>query len=296
MITSRNRQRMGTLRQLAATRVLKVALVLMAALLPLGCIQDNVVIPVALLTGKIVPAGIEPVTTGPAPPGSTVLTINTTVPTVGTRLDVVGSGTNISLINPIGPKPGTFETAFAVVTGDYTLPTKRLGARRVAARSIFFDIGWGDFFPNFFNQTFRSINLKSVTIPFGSPLRQSQDNHLLTKAAGRAAFVVFAEDFTIDRVPVRSVRLILDNFANPAVGFNVPDDGSLSAQVDHPPDTVSMDLSAGDGVFTRVLTGLTAGEHSYGYVINNDGFIRRDPYEEKSDVVGGVRRSIIGVR
>jgi hypothetical protein len=295
---TRNRRRAGGLRRLAAVSLLKLALVVMAAVLPLGCIQDNVVIPVALLQGKIIPAGIDPVTTGTAPPGSTVLTINTTVPTVGTRLDVVGSGTNISLINPIGPKPGTFETTFAVVTGDYTLPTKRLGARRVVARSRFFDIGWGDFFPNFFNQPFRSINLKSVTIPFTSPLRQSQDNHLLVKAPQRAAFVVFAEDFTIDRVPVRSVRLLIDTF-NPAVGFNVPDDGSAIPQTDRPPpDTVSMDLSAGDGVFTRVLTGLTAGDHFYGYVINNDGFIRRDPYEEKSDIdpASGIRRSIIEVR
>lgn len=286
------------LRKVAALRLLRLVVVLAAVVLPLGCIQDSAVIPVALLQGKIIPAGITPITTGSAPPGSVLITVNTTVPTVGVRLDVVGSGTNISLINPIGPRPGSFESTFAVVTGDYTLPATRLGHRRVVARSIFFDIGWGDFFPDFFNKPFRSINLKSVTIPLTSPLRQSQDNHLLQKVPGRAAFVVFAEDFTINRVPVRSVRLLIDTFTNPAIGFNVPDDGSMDAQTDHPPDTVSFDLSAGDGVFTRVITGLTAGPHFYGYVINNDGFIRRDPYEEVSDVdpASGIRRSQIGVQ
>ena len=284
-----------TLRRVTAGRLLKLALVVLAALLPVGCIQDGVVIPVALLTGKIVPVGIVPSTTTTAP-GSVIITINTTVPTVGVRMDTVGSGTNVSLINPIGPAPGSPESAFAVVTGDWTLPTKRLGNRRVVARGVFYDIGWGDFFPSAFNVQFRSINLKSVTIPLASPLRQSPDNMMLVKAPGRAAFVAFGEDFTINNVPVRSVRLLLDNFANPAVGFNVLDDGGADAQVDHPPDTASGDLSGGDAIFTRILTGLTPGPHLYGFVINNDGFIRRDPYEESSDLdATAIRRSAIVV-
>ncbi|MBI4859509.1 MAG: hypothetical protein HY815_04515 [Candidatus Riflebacteria bacterium] len=264
-----------------------------AVVWPIGCIQDEVVIPVALLKGKIIPVGIQStsVTTSPT---STIITVNTTVPTVGVRIDTVGSGTNVSLINPIGPAPGSSESTFAVVTGDWTLPTKRLGARRIVARGIFYDLAWGDIYPDSFNGEFKSINLKSVTIPWNSPLRADRANHLLVKAPGRAVFVVFAEDFTIDRVPVRSVRLLLDDFTNPAVGFNVPDDGSADPQTDHAPDTSSWDLSAGDGVFTRVLT-LAPGDHQYGYVINNDGFIRRDPYEEESDDSSGVRRSVIQV-
>lgn len=283
----------GRLRKVAAGRLLKAAFVILAALLPVGCIQDNVVIPVALLVGKIIPVGIVPSTTTTLP-GSVIITINTTVPTVGVRINTVGSGTNVSLINPIGPAPNSPEDTFAVVTGDWTLPTKRLGNRRVVARGVFFDIGWGDIFPNAFNEQFRSINLKSVTIPLASPLRTDPNNLLLVKSPGRGAFVAFAEDFTIDRVPVRSIRLLLDNFTNPAVGLNVPDDGSLDSQTDAPGNTVSGDLSAGDGVFTRILTGLAPGPHLYGFVVNNDGFIRRDPYEESHDNdAGGVRRSVL---
>lgn len=283
----------GRLRRPAASRLLKFAFVVLAALVPVGCIQDNVVIPVALLVGRIIPVGIVPSTTTTAP-GSVTITINTTVPTVGVRINTVGSGTNVSLINPIGPAPGSPEDTFAVVTGDWTLPTKRLGNRRVVARGVFYDIGWGDIFPNAFNVQFRSINLKSVTIPLASPLRTNPNNLLLVKSPGRGAFVAFAEDFTIERVQVRSVRLLVDTFTNPAVGFNVPDDGSLDTQTDRPQDPISGDLSAGDGVFTRILTGLTPGPHLYGYVINNDGFIRRDPYEESSDFdAAGVRRSVL---
>lgn len=282
-------------RKVWAARVLKLALVAMALILPVGCIQDGVVIPVALLVGKIIPVGIVPstVTTGV---DSVTITVNTTVPTVGVRINTVGSGTNVSLINPIGPAPGSPESTFCVVTGDWTLPTKRLGNRRVVARGVFYDIGWGDIFPDTFNNQFRSINLKSVTIPLASPLRQSQDNMLLVKSPGRGAFVAFGEDFTIDRVPVRSVRLLVDSFTNPAIGFNMPDDGGADAQSDHAPDTNSGDLSGGDAVFTRILTGLTPGPHLYGFVINNDGFIRRDPYEESSDTdAAGIRRSVLVV-
>ena len=283
-------------RRLAATRALMLALIALAALAPLGCIQDEVVIPVALLVGKIIPVGIAPSTTTTAP-GSVIITVNTTVPTVGVRIDTVGSGTNVSLINPIGPAPGSPESTFASTTGDYTLPTKRLGHRRVTARGVFYDIGWGDFFPSFFNQPFRSINLKSVTIPLNSPLRQSQDNQLQIKVKGRAAFVLFDEDFTINNVPVRSARLILDDFSNPAVGFDLPDDGGAVVETDHAPDSASGDLSAGDGVFTRILTGLSSGPHFYGFVINNDGFVRRDPYEESADTEpgSGRKQSIIQV-
>jgi len=261
--------------------MLKLTLVCIVALCPLGCIQDEVVVSVAFLKGQIVPVGISPVTTTTTS-GSVIITVNTTVPTVGVRLNTVGSGTNVSLINPIGPLPGSSEYAFATVTGDWTLNTTRLGHRRVVARGIYYDVGWGDFYPDAFNSEFLSVNLNSVTIPLDSPLRTVADNHLLVKAPGRAAFVLFAEDFTIGSTPVKSVRLILDKFDNAAVGYNVPDDGSQDAQTDHPPDTYSGDLSGGDGIFTRVLTGLTAGEHQYGFVINNDGTIRRDPYEEKA--------------
>jgi hypothetical protein len=280
----------------AGARALRLALAAAAAVLPLGCIQDGVVTSVALLRGRIIPTGIVSTSTTTSPT-STIITVNTTVPTVGVRINTVGSGTNVSLINPIGPLPGSPEHTFAVVTGDWTLPARRLGNRRIVARGVFYDIAWGDIFPEEFNLEYRSINLKSVPIPATSPLRATPANNLLVKAPGRAAFVTFAEDFTISRVPVRSVRLILDNFTNAAVGFNVPDDGSMDVQTDRPPpDTVSQDLSAGDGVFTRVLTGLAPGPHQYGFVINNDGFIRRDPYEESVDDSSGVRRSVILVR
>ena len=252
--------------------------------------------PGALLKGKIVPVGISPVSTNPTPPSSTVVTIRAPVPTVGVRLNTVGSGTKTSLIDPIGPLPGSLEYAFASVTGTWTLRTRRIGHCRVAVRGVEFDLGWGDFNPDQFNGRPGSTNLKSVTIPATSPLRRLPDNHLLVKAQGRAVFLLFAEDFATERVPVRSVRLLLDSFDNPAIGYEVPDDGSANAQSDHPPDAVSLDLVAGDGVFTRVLTGLSPGPHTYGFVVNNDGKVRRDPYEEKKDDSTDVDRSVILVK
>src|SRR5579884_1067341 len=113
----------------SASRLLLLAcLAVLAPVAVVGCIQDNVVIPVAFLVGKVVPVGIVPTTTTTTTT-SVMITLNTTVPTVGIRLDTVGSGTDVSLINPIGPGPGSPESTFATTTGDYILPTKRLGHR-----------------------------------------------------------------------------------------------------------------------------------------------------------------------
>lgn len=234
-----------------------------------------------VVTGRIVPV---------LPPGSAM------VPTVGVRINTVGTGTLVSLIDPIGPLPGSSEHAFATVTGGWAIPTRLPGRGLLIARGIAYDAGWGDFQPDPVTGQLSSSNLKSVTIPAASPLRQLPDNHLLLKAPGRAVFVLFARDFSIDGVPVRSVRLLLDRFENPAIGYNVPDDGSQDMQTDHPPDAASGDLAAGDGVFTRVLSGLSPGRHRYGFALNGDGKIRRDAYEETRDDSTEFYRSAIDVR
>lgn len=267
----------------------------LAMLLGVGCIQDNVLIPTNVIEGKIIPTGVEipPPTTAP---GSVTVTVNVTVPTVGIRLNTVGSGTNVSIIRPIGPLPGSPETTFASVTGDFKLITEKKGFVKAVARGVEYHIGWTEVFFNGFNLTETVAELDSVNLLFSDPLRANGDANLVVKKSGEVAFLVFAEDFTIRGVRVNSVRVVFDTFTSPTVGFNVPDDGSLDVQSDRPDDPVSFDLAAGDGVFTRVITGIDPGEHFYGFVINNDDIIRRDPYEEFSDVVGGTRRSGIFVR
>jgi hypothetical protein len=294
MLESMDRRPVGARAGATILRVVVAAgMLTLAGLAATGCIQDAVVEPVATVTGRIVPTGIEPasVTTSPT---STVITINTTVPTVGVRINMVGSGTLVSLINPIFPLPGSPEAAFASVTGGYNLKTRQLGRRRMVARGINFDLAWGDVDIRDFNTTVTSLNLDSVTIPPNDPLRTDNVQNLVVKPAGRAVFVLFAEDFTIDGKPVRTVRVLIDDFKNTGAGTPLFDDG---AGFDPANPALSGDLNAGDGIFTRVVTGLAPEQHLYGFVVNNDDQIRRDPYEESSEFDGrGIRRSQILVK
>jgi hypothetical protein len=146
----------------------------------------------ALMKGKIVPVVVAPGATNPTTPTGVAITVDPPVSTVGVRLNVAGSGRLASLHNPTGPLPGTLEFAFATVTGEWTLPSNLSGQRRVVARGVNFDLGWGDFRSDPSGAEVRSTNLKSVTIPAASPLRRLPDNHLLVKAPGRAVFVLFA--------------------------------------------------------------------------------------------------------
>jgi len=262
--------------------LLRLLIAVVAVMIPVGCVQDAVLIRTNIIEGKVVPTGVEnpPPTTSP---GSVIITVNTTIPTVGIRMNVVGSGTNVSLIQPIGPLPGSSEFSFASVTGEFSMMTERHKDVKVVARGTEFDLAWGSVFFEGFNETLTISNMDSVPLALNSPVRNNGVNNLQKKESGRAVFILFAEDFTIGGVPVTSARVLINDFDNPAMGTNMPDDGSLVPQTDRSgSDIVSMDLAAGDGVFTRVVTGLKSGTIKYGFVINNDDLIRRDPYEEST--------------
>lgn len=173
-------------------------------------------------------------------------------------------------------EPVSAETTFCDVEGDFTLKTTKIGGGFVVARGPEYDIGFSPVFIEEFGET--------VSVPVLNP---ASSTALIAKTPGEALFLAFEEDWEPTFGEVTSVDVQFSSFSNLAADATpLLDDGSL---VDLDPlmagDQVSGDFAAGDGVWTRRVTGLSAGQQNYAFFINKneDRGAQRDPYEEGSD-------------
>jgi len=225
-------------------RLVLSALMAAVCLSMAGCIQQYALEPVATVAG------------------GRILTSPADGVKVGIRVNMVGTSTD--------NVPATSDYAFCDVEGDFTLITQRLGRNYVVARGIEYDIGYD----NVYLPTFGSSDSVDRLIP------ATESVTLFKKTAGQALFLVFEQDFGA----FTSVHLVGDfnSFAMDANARALHDDGSL---IDLDAAAAGMqtsgDYEAGDGVWT-LRTTLPAGEQKYGFIFDQEGSAKRDPYEEKS--------------
>lgn len=174
-------------------------------------------------------------------------------------------------------EPVSAETTFCDVEGDFTLKTARIGGGFVVARGPEYDIAFSEVFIEEFGET--------VSVPVLNPQTSTA---LVAKTPGEALFLAFEEDWEPVFGEVDSVDVVFEAADFELTPDAVPllDDGSL---VDLDPVApgmqVSGDFAAGDGVFTRRVADLAAGQQQYAFFINKneDRGAQRDPYEEGSD-------------
>ena len=225
-----------------------------------GCVQEYALEPIAIVKGKRIEV---------SPAGLNKIQI---------RVNMVGTSSQ--------NYPGTSDYAMVDVEGDFTLRTRRLGRGYVVARGVDYDIG----FDNIYLDEFGAVDSLDRLIPATDSVT------LYQKTPGEALFLVFEEDFD----PFTSVHLVGD-FNDFEVDKNaraLHDDGSL---VDLDPIApgiqVSGDYEAGDKVWT-LRTKLDAGEQKYGFIFDQEGDFRFDPYSEKTetDWTGTVTESVIVVK
>ncbi len=232
-----------------------------------GCIQDGVVTPTSAIQARI---------TVPFP-----------LSTVGIRANLVGSGTNINRVELLGPFPATSDLGFCDVEGDFNIVTRHTGRQFVVARGQDYDIGWGIVDVPEAGKTITQfeVNLDSGRFGPTDPILTDSLHQLIPKTAATAVFLLFEADFGA----LSSVDVVGDfNDFNPQDGARpLFDDGS---QFDIDPATAGIQLSgdriAGDGVWSRIdqsLSSFSGDTLKYGFIINKDEVIRRDPYEELSD-------------
>ncbi|MBI3892978.1 MAG: hypothetical protein HY303_15770, partial [Candidatus Wallbacteria bacterium] len=221
----------------------------------------------------------------------------------GIRSNLVGSGTNFNRLRILGPFPASQDLGFCDTEGDFSIETRKTARHFVCSRGVNFDIGYGivNIPSNGLTIEQFETNIDSARFAATDPRLTDSVHQLIPKTAATAVFVVFAEDFG----PITSVDLVGEfNKFDPRVGARpLFDDGS---QFDTDPNTPGIQLSgdrvAGDGVWTRIddtfgsFSGSTDGM-KYGFVINKDDLIRRDPYEElAADRGGGIQASVILVK
>jgi hypothetical protein len=244
--------------------LLGAVLLALASVLLGGCIQDGVVMLTSVVKQRI---------TVPVP-----------LSTVGIRVNLVGSSTNYNRLRIMGPFPNSSDLGFCDVEGDFQIETRLLDRHFVVARGDAYDIGYGIVHLPDHGQTIETfeVNLDSARFGSSDPRLTNSVHELIPKTASTAVFVLFAEDFG----PLSSVEVVGDfNDFDPRNGARpLYDDGS---QFDIDPATVGMQVSgdriAGDGAWTRIDATFTAGDLGYGFVLNKDDLIRRDPYEERND-------------
>lgn len=244
--------------------MLGAVLLALASVLLGGCIQDGVVALTSVIKQRI---------TVPAP-----------LSTVGIRANLVGSSTNYNRLRIMGPFPNSSDLGFCDVEGDFQIETRLLDRHFVVARGDAYDLGYGIVHLPDHGQTIETfeVNLDSARFGSSDPRLTNSVHELIPKTASTAVFVLFAEDFG----PLSTVELVGDfNKFDPRDGARpLWDDGS---QFDIDPATpgtqVSGDRIAGDGAWTRIDASFTAGDLGYGFVLNKDDLVRRDPYEERND-------------
>lgn len=198
------------------------------------------------------------------------------------RIEVPEGMNKITIrVNRVGTtrrrEPVSAETTFCDVEGDFTLKTAKIGGGFVVARGPEYDIAFSEVFIEEFGET--------VSVPVLNP---QSSTALVAKTPGEALFLAFEEDWESAFGEVTSVDVVFEPADFDLTPDAVPllDDGSL---VDLDPtmagDQVSGDHAAGDGVWTRRVTGLEAGMQQYAFFINKneDRGAQRDPYEEGSD-------------
>lgn len=253
-------------------------LIATASLIASGCIQEGLVTPTSVFKHRIaVPF-----------PNSTI----------GIRVNLVGSGTNFNRLRILGPFPASQDLGFCDVEGDFSIETRKLGRHFVCARGVNYDLGYGIVNIPAHGETIETFetNIDSARFAATDPRLTDSVHQLVPKTAATAVFVLFAEDFG----PLSSVEVVGDfNKFDPRNGARpLFDDGSqFDTDPSAPGTQTSGDRIAGDGAWTRIdatfgsFAGSTDGM-KYGFVINKDDLIRRDPYEELED--GG--RSIILIK
>lgn len=115
---------------------------------------------------------------------------------------------------------------------------------------------------------FRSPNFHIRAIPVDlstMPIYEVPDVTLAAKAAGEAKFILIRSDFQ----DVATSPVMVADFT----------DWQPEALYD---DGTKGDELAGDGVYTRMMTGVGTGYHTYAYNIRSESQVR-DPYEESGD-------------
>jgi hypothetical protein len=197
------------------------------------------------------------------------------------RIEVPAGMNKITIrVNRVGTTrrrtPVSAETTFCDVEGDFTLKTAKIGGGFVVARGPEYDIAFAEVFIEEFGET--------VSVPVLNP---QSSTALVAKTPGEALFLAFEEDWEPVFGEVTSVDVQFSSFSNLEPDATpLLDDGSLvDLDPTMPGDQVSGDFAAGDGVWTRRVTGLDAGMQNYAFFINKneDRGAQRDPYEEGSD-------------